>query len=204
MKNWSLLTGCILFGVSAFFFGSCKPKQVNSTMAADQASATSSGSKIAYVNIDSLEAHYELLKNRREEFKKRQEQMEGELQQSLQQMQRKGQDLQKRVQDRSISENEYKSSEKELYLMQQSLEGRKQNLTDQLLKEQEEFNKDLKKRLDGFLEAYNKDKHYDLILSYSSGGGSSIMYANKQLEITKDVINGMNELSKKETADKKK
>ncbi|MBC7553190.1 MAG: OmpH family outer membrane protein [Taibaiella sp.] len=204
MKNFSLASGCLLVLSAGILLGSCGSNTGSKTPEGSQPVAAGGGAKIAYVNIDSLENHYELLKSRREDFKKRQEQMEGELQQSFQQMQRKGEALQKRVQDRSISENEYKTTEKELIMMQQSLEGRKQNLTEQLVKEQEEFNKDLKKRLDAYLETYNKDKHYDFILTYSAGGGSPIMYANKQLDITKDVIDGMNANSKNETGGKNK
>jgi outer membrane protein len=80
--------------------------------------------------------------------------------------------------------------------MQQSLENRKQSMTEQLMKEQEEFNKDMKSRLDSLLEDYNKTRHFDYILSYS-GTGSAILYANKALEITKDIIDGMNATTKK-------
>lgn len=175
------------------------PKTIESTKTAETAANT--GLKIAYVNVDSLEAHYELLKKRREDFKKKQEVMESELQQSYQQMQMKGEDMQRKAQ--TMTQSEIQSAEKQLMLMQQSLESRKQSLTEQLVKEQDEFNKDLKRRLDAFLETYNADKHYDYILSYSSAGGSTIMYANKKYDITNDIIGGMNAMSKPATDTKK-
>lgn len=180
-----------------FTASGCANKQAanNATIAGVN---TAGSGKIAYVNIDTLEANFEYLKNKKEDFKKRQEQMEGELQQSYMQMQKKGEDLQKRVQERNISENEYKSVEKQLIQMQQTLEGRRQSLSEQLVKEQQEFNKDLKKRLDQFLETYNKGKNYDYILSYKDDGSSPVMYANKQLDITREVIAGMNAATKSE------
>lgn len=190
--TYSAIGTLVLAGALLFSAGCGNP----ATPAA--APATVSGAKIAFVNIDSLEEHYELLKTHREEFKKRKEQMEGELQQSAQQMQNKAQDIQKKAQAQTLSQSEYEAAQKQYMLMQQSLESRNQALTEQLVKEQEEMNKDLKKRLDAYLESYNKDKHYDFILSYSAGGGSPIMYANKAYEITKDVIAGMNATSKDE------
>ena len=89
----------------------------------------------------------------------------------------------------------WRAAQKRLMQMQKSLETRKQSLTDQLVKEQDDFNRDLKSRLDAFLGEYNKTHNYDYILSYSSGG-SSILYANKQYDITKDVVDGMNATSK--------
>ena len=40
-----------------------------------------------------------------------------------------------------------------------------------------------------FLEAYNKDKKFDLILTKQ---GDNILYAAKRFDITNDVINGLN------------
>ena len=195
MKQTSIYIAAILVFSAIMSLNSCTPKTGETKTTDNTIQAATGGAKIAYVNIDSLEEHYELLKSRREDFKKRQEQMEAELQQSYQQMQNRGQEIQKKVQSQSISQSEYQAAEKEIMKMQQSLESRKQSLTETLMKEQEDFNKDLKKRLDAYLESYNKDKHYDFILSYSSAGGSPIMYANKQLEITKDIIAGMNATS---------
>ena len=79
--------------------------------------------------------------------------------------------------------------------MQQSLQLREQALTEQLLKEKDAFNQKLHDDLNDFLEEYNKDKGYDYILSYSEIG-SQILLANKDLDITQDVIEGMNERAK--------
>lgn len=157
---------------------------------------TSMGCKIAYVNIDSLELHYELLKSKREDFKRRQSQMESELQRSAQQLQSDIEQVQKKAQANTLTQSEYETAQKRIGQMQQSLENRKQAMTEQLMKEQDDFNKDLKSRLDSMLEEYNKSKHYDFILSYSNSG-SALLYANKALDITKEVIDGMNATTKK-------
>ena len=80
--------------------------------------------------------------------------------------------------------------------MQQSLENRKQSMTEQLMKEQDDFNHDLKTKLDSVIEDYNKTHHFDYILSYS-GSNSAILYANKAYEVTKEIVDEMNNSSKK-------
>ena len=160
--------------------------------------------KIAYVDIDTLEANYEYLKAKKEDFKQRQTQMEGELESSYQKMQADAAELQKRAQAGNLSQAEGEAAQKRLGQMQESLQTRKDALTEQLVKEQEDFNKDLKTRLDNFLTDYNKDRHFDYILSYSASATGSILYANKGLNITNDVIKGLNELSKNTGEDKKK
>jgi outer membrane protein len=199
MKNVSLiLSGLSLVGVIALFAmhqSQSKKDNAGPGTAAKTMDATG-GTRIAYVNIDSLESHYDLLKSKREQFKMRQSQMEAELQRSAQQMQSDIEEVQKKAQANQLTQTEYETAQKRVGQMQQSLENRKQSMTEQLMKEQEEFNKEMKSRLDSILEDYNKTRHFDYILSYS-GTNSAILYANKALEITKDIIDGMNATTKK-------
>jgi outer membrane protein len=163
--------------------------------------ATGTGSHLAYVDIDSLESQYVLLKTKREDFKRRQEQMENELQRSYGQMQSDANEIQKKAQANTLTQSEYEGAQKRLMQMQQTLESRKQSLTEQLMKEQEEFNSDLKKRLDQILAEYNKTHNYDFILSYS-GSGSAILYTKGANNITKDIVDGLNEAAKKDETKK--
>jgi outer membrane protein len=146
--------------------------------------------RIAFVNIDTLEAHYEFLKDKKQEFERKQEGMKAELERSQQQMQNDYAALQRKAQAGTLTREEEESGMKRLQQMSQSLKAREAALTEQLLKEQEEFNAMLQGSLDSFLAEYNKGKNYDYILSYSRSG--PIMYANKALDITNDVIKGMN------------
>jgi outer membrane protein len=205
MKNISFLS-LLPFVIVFVLFGCTSPNNksnTNSTGSVTVSPAAGGSNKIAYVNLDTLEANYELLKTKRDDFKHRQEQMESELQRSYQQMQSDADEVQKKAQSNNLTQSEYETAQKRLMQMQQSLETRKQSLTDQLVKEQDDFNKDLKMRLDAFLEDYNKTRHYDYILSYSAAG-SSILYVNKQLDITKDVVDGMNANAKNDANKKNK
>jgi len=178
-------------------------KDAPATTSTPIAQAGGLGMKIAYVNIDTLEANYELLKSKREEFKKKQEQMEGQLQHDFDEMNADAEAVNKKAQANTLTQIEYEAAQKRLGQMQRSLQTRKQTLADQLMKEQEDFNKDLKARLDAFLEEYNKTKQYDYVLSYSYAG-SSLLYVNKKLDITKDVVDGMNAGSKNDAGKKNK
>jgi outer membrane protein len=207
MKKISVALGSLSVIGGLLFLGSCDnhtkvaaPAAPASVSDAPPASGTV-GAKIAYVNIDTLEAKYEYLKKNQDEFKSRQEQMEGELQRSYQQMQTDAEEVQKKAQSNNLTQEDYESARKRLDQMQKSLETRRQTLTDQLLKEKEEFSKELKGRLDAFLEDYNKSRHYDYILSYSAG--APILYVNKQLDITKEVVDGMNATTRNDEGKKK-
>jgi outer membrane protein len=73
---------------------------------------------------------------------------------------------------------------------QQELELKRQNLGAKFLKDQDAFNKEIHDNLHKYIEQYNAEKGYDYILSYSKDG--SILFANKDLDVTQDIIDGMN------------
>lgn len=183
----------VIFIISTHFTGH---KGSGDSGSATAGSALPAMGKLAYVNVDSFEEHYELLKSKSEEFKTRRDQMENELQRSYQEMQNDAEEVQKKMQAQTLTQAEYEAAQKRLGIKQQTLESRKQTLSDQLMKDQEEFNRGLKKSLDEFLEDYNKTKHYDYIFSYTAAGGSALLYANKGYDITQDVITGMNQKAK--------
>lgn len=203
MKNASIaLSSLSLIGVIVLFilYFSNNNKGGKTSVVTSSATLPAGASRLAYVNIDSFEAGYLPMKTKQDEFKKKQEQMDNELQRSYQQMQSDAAEIQKKAQANTLTQAEYESAQKRLMQMQQSFETRKQAMADQLLKERDEFNKNLKSQIDGYFEEYNKTHHYDFIFYYSQGV-SSILYANKALDITKEVVEGMNAEAK--SSDKK-
>jgi outer membrane protein len=193
MKRLSAILSPLALAGAIFFLASCtdSKKSDKSAHATEQASTgNASTGKIAFVNIDTLEANYIYLKTKKDEFSKRQAGMEAELERSMRQLQNDAAEFSKKAQSGGMTQSEGEAGQKRLLQMQESLEKRKSALADQLMKEQADFNKDLHDRLDAFLKKYN-DGRYDYILSYGEGG--AILYKNDALDITWDIINGMNE-----------
>lgn len=203
MKKLSTALGILSIAGIISFTACTNDNKANSSSSALGQSSPKGGSVIAYINLDSLEANYEYLKSERSKFEQRQEGMKAELERSAQQLRNDYANAQRKMQSGTMTQAEAQTVEKRLMQMQESLKTREEALTVQLMKEQDEFNKKLQDQLDKVLADYNKDKKYDYILSYAKGG--SIMYANKDLDITNDVLKAMNEESKnlKEDAEKK-
>jgi outer membrane protein len=166
----------------------CSPAIAQKALVGDLAT---SRARIAYVNIDSLEAHYSLFVTQTHRFAAMKDQMETNLKAAYDSIQSQAADLQQRVAKDSLTEDQFKTEQKRLYQMQQSLEASKQDMTDKLTQYQVAFNADLRARLNAFLEKYNKTHHYDCILSYSSES-VAILYIDKRLDITRDVVAGLN------------
>lgn len=205
MKNWSLFIGTVALAGMTTLFAMCtsEKKPAPATSATTNENTTGTAGRIAYVNIDTLKEKYELYKTKKTEFEEKEKAMTSELQRSGQKFQQDLMAADRKAQAGTLTQAEYEATAQRLQQMKQSLETREAALTEKLLAEQEEFNKDLQQRLDDFLKEYNKDKGYDYILSYSKALGF-IMLANDQLDITADVVAGMNELYKKEATQENK
>jgi outer membrane protein len=199
MKNLAVvLSALALVGVIILFgMKMSEQKPAASLPKSGKEQLTDTKGRIAYVNIDTLEAQYEYLKNKKADFEERKKGMGSELERSQKQFEQDYISAERKAQAGTMTQAEYETTAKRLQQMKQSLEAREAALTEKLLKEQDEFNKDLQSRLDKFLAEYNKDKNFDYILSYSKALGL-IMLANDQLDITEDVVAGMNEQYKNE------
>lgn len=198
--NIKLVTNLSLLTLSALSFNACvqKDDKINLQATSVQGSETVSKGGIAYVNLDSLEANYAYFQTRKEAFEKKQTSMEAELQRLARNLENEAKQFQNKIQTGTIStQAQAEAEEARLYKMQANLENRKNTLAEELFKEQEAFNKELRANINEFLMKYNEDKGYDYILSYIEEG--SILYANKALDITKDVIMGMNNLANEKT-----
>lgn len=147
---------------------------------------------IAYVNIDTLQEYYQYFQDKKAELEAHQQSMSSELKRSQEKFQKDYLAAQRKAQAGTLTQAEYETTAKRLSKMQQSLEARDASLTEQLLKEQNDFNKDLKKRLDDYLVEYNKSENYDFILSYGEAL-PVILLANPTKDITREVLKGMNE-----------
>ncbi len=87
-----------------------------------------------------------------------------------------------------------------LQRQQEDLQELQNRLGSELDSETAKYNAALRDSLQNFLKVYNKTKKYDLILSKA---GDNILLADKKLDITADVINGLNKRYKPAKTDKK-
>lgn len=183
-----------LFLLCTIAFISCDKKNAGSKAISDAVKNDNTGLKIAYVNIDTLQNNLDFFKVKKEEFDKKEAAARGELATLQRNLQNEYVAFQKAAQAGTLTQADGEAKQKRLGQMQENLQTKQANLEADFAKQLDEFNQELKKRLDDYLAKYNKDKHYDFILSH--GNGSQILLANPAYEITADVIKGMNEDAK--------
>ncbi|MGM9477534.1 OmpH family outer membrane protein [Pedobacter sp. GSP4] len=179
-------------------FSACQNKEAKTTETkkTDSTTATVSPSeKIVYVNSDSLLTKYEYFKDLKVKF-------EGKTKNAQADMQAKGQAFQRELAQyqqaaQTLSADQRKSTEERLQRKQQELQTYQQNAGAALQNEQAAENEKLYDKVADYLKGYAKEKGYKMVLTYSKGN-SAILFADESLDVTSEVIKGLNaEYSKK-------
>ena len=147
--------------------------------------------KIAYINIDSLNEKYEYIKDKSKEVRARQVAIEGSLNSMYTTFQQEVTDFQQAAQAGIRPEAELKKEEARLQQKQMEIANKEKQL--QVLSEEVAATQsDMLQNVSKFIERYNNNK-FDYILAYTTTNISSVLYANPSLEITNEIVNGLNE-----------
>ena len=146
-------------------------------------------SKIAYINIDSLDYNYQYIIDNSKEIRSRQAAMEAQYQSMVAKFQADYQSLQEAAQAGLRPQAELEKEKNRLEQMQYEIaakEKQMQGLGEETGKKQA----DMLRGVSAFIAKLNNGR-YDYILAYTSNI-SSVLYAKPGLDITKEVIDGLN------------
>lgn len=154
------------------------------------AAASGEGIKIAYVEVDSLMTQYNFAKDYSVTLQKKSNNARNTLNQKGNALQAAMANFQQKLNNNGFQSREQAASQQAAIQRQQNdLQELQARLENELASETAKFNEALRDSLQNFLKAYNEDKKFDLILSKA---GDNILMGNKKLDITQDVINGLN------------
>jgi outer membrane protein len=149
---------------------------------------------IAYINFDSLTQQYEFYKQGVKEFESNYKRKEAEFTRKQQEYQESVERYQQLAPQ--MTDDARATREQQLMGQQQELLALRDKLASDLTQKEEQFNKDFLKGIDNYLKELSKKKNYSYVFTYSKGGPASIVFANDSLEITKEVIDGLNKAYK--------
>ena len=154
------------------------------------ANSETSGNTLAYVEVDSLLTQYEFCIKEKAALEAKSKQYEAQINAKMSQFQKASVDFQQKVQSGAFtSQAQGEAAQQRLIRLQQEGAKLQQDVQQRMLKAQEKFNKTLRDSVQSFLKDYNREKHYDMIISKQ---GDNVLYANDKLDITKEVVDGLN------------
>jgi outer membrane protein len=186
--NIILLAGLIVLYVLHFTTRSeDRPREVSQPAITDQGS----GPRIAFIDSDLLMEQYEMVPDMVKSFEASTRGKETIIRERQKEFEQKVSDFQTRLQSGSISMEIAQITEQQLMKEQQELMNLRDELSDELAREEYQMNLELLEIVSRFLESYNQTRQYDLIFNYKQG--TNIFVANSVYDITPEVVELLNQ-----------
>lgn len=149
----------------------------------------SSTGKVVYVNYDSLMENYLFFQKIKKDIDGKVKKIETELMKRQQKLEEDYAFYQKNQTMMTVQHREAK--EKELMLANQELLELRDKREDQLMRQEKEMNEQLMDNLYGYFQKLAKENDFAYILTYKRGM-PGVLYGENTLDITKQLVDGLN------------
>lgn len=197
MKNGLLIWNVLLTIVAGYLlvmhFNPKKNNVATAGIIATDSSVNGKNFRIAYFEMDSVAANFDLVKQVKAELNKKEESINNEMDQLGKEFQEKYKYYQDKAQAGSLTQAQSESASQEIKSLDEKMRNRKQQLdqdyNDLMVRRQN----DIKSKIETFLKEYNKSRNFSYIVSYEQG---LFYYKDTAYNITADVIKGLNEFYK--------
>jgi len=188
MKNLSLILNAVLLvavGVLFYFHFSAGTQETTSS-----ASSINPGDlQVAYIKSDSVLKHYEYLEVNRVQLESKTKKLGEEYRNRAIGLQNEITTYQRNQSNMTLSQ--VRAVEEDLGKKQQNLQMYQQSLSQQLQEEEAKLREELYDRITTYLKKYGTEKGLQVVLKYDVT--SDVLFAGEALDITSDVIKGLNE-----------
>jgi len=156
---------------------------------------------VAYVNIDSLLSGYDMYLDKQEEFVEEQTSSQAELQSRSRELQQEFKSLQEKVNKGLITRAKARMIQQNLGQKEQQLYQLRSSMSSELAEKEQIIYRQVLDNVMNYLDEYAKENGYHYILSFSFGG--PILYTDERLEVTQEVLKGLNAKYDQENEEKK-
>ncbi|HFA47712.1 MAG TPA: OmpH family outer membrane protein [Bacteroidetes bacterium] len=192
MKNLSLILNIILLLAVAYLFADRFSGNEKPTTKKEVAENTAPGAalKIMYLNIDTLQANSKMFQKKKAELEKQQAAAEATMRKKLKAFQNEVLAFQKKQQSGTMTPKAAQNEGERLAQKEQNLSAQQERLAQELLQSTDEFNISFNGQVRDFLDSLKVANGYDYILI--AGAGSQVLTANKDLDLTKQVLEHLN------------
>ncbi len=183
----------LLAAVAHLYYLTLK-KSGPSTPAITAPASAQYGSRIAFVESDTLEEKYEWLKQQSEAIEQRVKSAESTLASKQQSLMKDASALEERAKSGNLTQADYEKAMAGLQQRSEKIRDEEARLSKSLADDQKKSYEELYAKVESKLKLLSDQIGYDYILSYKRGG--PILLANDSLDITKQVLELLNAESK--------
>lgn len=197
MKKASLVINIVLaIAVIAlyvlFFIG--KPKHTTGEgISSEESSGVTLSDEymIAWVNIDTLLNNYDMYFDMQKELEAKGRKMETDMNNRTRAFEKLMVDFQDKVQKGLVTRSQAQTMQEDLAQKEQELYRFRDELRLQFAEEEQVKLRQIQQNITEYLVEFNKDKGFHVILSSTFGG--PVLYGHPSIEITRDVLKGLND-----------
>lgn len=187
MKNLSIALNIVLLvAVVILYILHFSDRKQNST--SQSSDTTSLNLKIAYINSDTVLKYYDYLKVNKDQLEAKTKKMDQEYRNRAMGLQNEITAYQRNASN--MTPNQARAAEEDLGKKQQNLQLYQQSLSQQLMQEETKLNRELYDRITTFLKKYGQDRDLQIVLKFDPT--SDVLYGRESLDITQDVLTGLN------------
>lgn len=188
-------SSCIMAVAAVGLLSNCKSKSSSDSTKGSSDSksntALSSTFSAAWVNIDTLIANYDMYFDMQKAMEESGRKSEAELSTKSRDFEKQAGDFQNKVQKGLVTRSEAEKLQQELSGKEQELYRLRDELRARLAEEQQVKLRQIQQSINDYLVEYNKQKGFHIILSNTFGG--PLLYGHPALDITQEVMKGLNE-----------
>ena len=205
-KSWIILNIAIIVAVAGLYilhFTGNKPASKGEHSQTKIGLNTSDISRhIYYINFDTVLANYDRYLDMQDQLEKMAKTSEAELAAQDRAFQKEVADYQAQMQKGLLLRSEAQEREQQLATIQQQLLKLQENLRLDLTEQQVVANRKVLDSIMRYLAEIQHEYNYKIVLGTQFGGG--VLYADAELDITRRVIQGLNEEYRNGRAKKEK
>lgn len=190
MKSIKNIITALCAAVVVLTFAQCNntPQQAHATTYAVCDSTPSI--KIAYVDIDTLLTSYNLWIELNEEMIRKEESMRATLNEKAKKLQADYEEFERKLNNNAFVTRERAEAEQNRIIKKrEELEALQERLTNELVAENNKNSVLFRDSINAYIRDYNKTHGYNVILSRI---GDNILYIDQAMNITQEIIDGLN------------
>ncbi len=158
----------------------------------DTSNITAQAGDVVYVQLDSLLMNYDMYNDEMTAFQSKVQGIQEDLQKKQRRLESDAKSFENQVQKGLLTRSAAEEQQNKLLQRQQSLQNDAAQKDAEMQEEQAVLNNRVYFAVKEFIEKYNAEHQYSLILT-TSGVTNTVLNVNPGLDITADVIKGLNE-----------
>jgi outer membrane protein len=155
-------------------------------------SANVKSAVVAYINGDSINMHYQYIKDQEVRLQSSLKGADAEFQREYAKREKEAQDLLQYANSKQLPEDEARVVEERLATLQGELQQIDAKMSEDIAAKKEAMTIELNNRVKKYLDQYAKMKHIDYVLNYQEGI-PIVLYGNNGFNVTSEVLKGLNE-----------